>query len=268
MKRTLLLLLALLCAASMLLAFSACNKQEQPDKIPDGEQPETPDDDPATPMLDIVKDGKTDFRIIRSDLRAGSSDPVISSAILLRKAILAATGVEINMATDWEDKNDNEAICEIIIGESNRAIDEKVPTDLDMYSFVILNEGNKIVITGGSNLAIEKAVDHFITTYLGYNAETDTYASNTLSIPLAINQVTTFDPPPFVYLIHDIQSLGSGGNSEDANDIVRFYTTMQGRLNKNAEKNNFYVYQMYDKTDAFWLDYISAEGKLLDGYER
>ena len=265
MKRTFLLLLALLCAASMLLAFSACDNQEQPDKTPDSEQTETPDD-PPVPMLDIVKDGKTDFRIIRSDFRAGSSDSVISSAIALRKAIVAATGVEITMATDWDDKDDNEAICEIIIGESNRAIDQKVPTDMDQYTFLILNEGNKVLITGGSDIAIERGVKHFIATYLGYDEATDTYAKNTLSLPLSINEVTTFDPPPFVYLIKNIQSLGNGGNNEDANDIVRFYTTLQGRLNKNADKNNFYVYQMFDSTDQFWLDYISAEGKLLDGY--
>ena len=69
----------------------------------------------------------------------------------------------------------------------------------------------------------------------------------------------TFD----VYLIHDVRYLGETGNNEDWNDLVRFYTSLQGRLNKKAKWNGFFVYQMFDSTDQFWFDYITGDGKML-----
>ncbi len=76
-----------------------------------------------------------------------------------------------------------------------------------------------------------------------------------------------FEGTPTVYRIFDIRNLGEGGNNEDYNDIVRFYTSLQGRLNKRARKTGVYVYQMYDSTDEFWLNYIRSEGKMLEGCE-
>jgi len=70
---------------------------------------------------------------------------------------------------------------------------------------------------------------------------------------------------PAVYRIYDIKSLGFVGNIEDYNDIVRFYTSLQGRLNKRAAKTGVYVYQMFDPTDEFWFSYLREEGKMLEG---
>jgi len=76
-----------------------------------------------------------------------------------------------------------------------------------------------------------------------------------------------FEGTPTVYRIFDVQSIGNAGNQEDYNDLVRFYTSLQGRLNKQSRKTGVYVYQMYDDTDEFWLSYICGEGKMLNGCE-
>ena len=55
----------------------------------------------------------------------------------------------------------------------------------------------------------------------------------------------THDSPPTVYIINDVRYIGEPTNNEDFNDMVRLYTTLQGRLNKNAKENNFFVYQMF-----------------------
>ena len=71
--------------------------------------------------------------------------------------------------------------------------------------------------------------------------------------------------PSELLVIKDIRYLGEKTNNEDWNDMVRLYTSLQGRLNKQARKTGRFIYQMYDSTDGFWLDYISGEGKLLNG---
>lgn len=77
----------------------------------------------------------------------------------------------------------------------------------------------------------------------------------------------SFAVPAKIYLIENIQSIDGSGNIEDYNDIVRFCSCLQGQLNKNAKKNGYYVYQMFDSQDRFWLDYLRGRGKLLDGSE-
>ncbi|MBR5798351.1 MAG: hypothetical protein IKY29_05310, partial [Clostridia bacterium] len=219
-------------------------------------------EDPVV-MIDIVKDGKTDYRIVRRDAATGN-DAGRMSAIKLGQAIKAATGCAIELTTDWTPDEDGKAY-EILIGKVERPAYAQVPTDLAKDEFVILFVGNKILIDGGSESAITNAVEYFIREYLGYDEEQDTYAKTDLAIPEALNLRTTFDYPYEVYIIHDIQGVNGFTNNEDYNDIVRLYTTLQGRLNKKAKENGFFVYQFYDSTDSFWLDYISGDGKLLEG---
>ena len=70
--------------------------------------------------------------------------------------------------------------------------------------------------------------------------------------------------PSELLIIKDIRYIGEATCDEDWNDMVRLYTSLQGRLNKAARKTGRFVYQMYDPTDEFWLDYISGEGKMLN----
>ena len=264
MKRFLLILLSLLCVMSLVMGTVSCEQPDDPEQNEDPEQPEQPEqpEDPVV-MIDIVKDGKTDYRVVRADSATGDA-PERISAMALVQAIKTATGCNIDLTTDWTPDEDGNAY-EILIGETERPAYAQVPTDLAKDEFVILFVGNKILIDGGSESAITNAVEYFIREYLGYDEEQDTYAKTDLAIPEALNLRTTFDYPYEVYIIHDIQGVNGFTNNEDYNDIVRLYTTLQGRLNKKAKENGFFVYQFYDSTDSFWLDYISGDGKLLEG---
>lgn len=248
MKRFLLILFSMLCVLSLVMGTTSCQPSDEPDD--------------SVTMIDIVKNGVTNYRIVRNDNAVGD-DAGRVSAMKLGQAIEAATGCDIELTTDWTPDEDGTAF-EILVGDTARPINDQVPDDLAKDEFVILFIGNKILINGGSEHAIIAGVDYFIEKYLGYNSENDSYANTDLAIPEALNLRQTFDFPQGVYIIHDIKSLGGGGNNEDYNDIVRFYTSLQGRLNKDAKKNGFFVYQMYDSTDKFWLDYISGEGRLLE----
>ena len=110
-------------------------------------------------MIDIVKDGKTDYRIVRRDAATGN-DAGRMSAIKLKQAIKAATGCDIELTTDWTPDEDGKAY-EILVGKVDRPAHEQIPKDLAKDEFVILFVENKILIDGGSESAITNGVDYF-----------------------------------------------------------------------------------------------------------
>lgn len=246
MKRflTLFLILATLLSATVLLA--AC--QDKP-----------------VPTVDIVKDGVTQYRVIRSEMSVSGS-PDAAAASKLRRAIVDATGCEIGISDDY-DKDDNSEYYEILVGRTNRPETAQLPTDLANDEFVIIFTGKKILIDAGSTLAFEKAVAYFAKTYLGYDAESETYAKSNLAIPENLNLREKFEYPATVYLISPIKVIGKADRDQrNYNDIARLITSLQGRWNKQAKENNSYIYRDVDGKDEFWLEYIQQEGKLLSGY--
>lgn len=276
MKRFFLIVLALLMVFSS-ISLVACKTTDTTDTPDTSEQPDTPGqpdtpeepnepEEPAQVMIDIIKDGKTNFRIVRSDLASGD-DPRRIGAMDLKKIIKNATGCDIEITTDWTPDEDGNAF-EIIIGQCERPVCELTPKDLARDEFIVLLSGNKILIDGGSDAALTAAIKYVATTYFGYNKETGEYTKNEWIIPETLNLKETFEYPAEIYLIQNIKGINGFTSNEDYNDIVRLYTTLQGRLNKNAKENGFYVYQMFDSTDKFWLDYISGDGKMLEGGER
>ncbi|MBR2621412.1 MAG: hypothetical protein IKC97_03465 [Clostridia bacterium] len=258
MKRFLLILLSLLCVVGMVMGTTSCQPPVEPNQPEQPEQPENP-----VTLVDIVKDGKTDYRIVRRDAATGE-DAARISAMKLTQAIKTATGCNIELTTDWTPDDDGKAY-EILIGKVDRPAYDQIPKDLAKDEFVILFIENKILIDGGSESAITNGVNHFIKEYLGYDEAKDTYAKTDLAIPEALNLRQAFDYPYEVYIIHNIKGINGFTNNEDYNDIVRLYSCLQGSLNKNAKENGFYVYQNFDSTDPFWLEYISGDGKMLQG---
>ena len=254
MKRLLLILLGTLCVLGLVVGITACKSNGS-------------DDQPTVvPTVDIVKDGVTQYRVVRSDLLSGDAAARVG-ATKIKSAIKKAAGCNIQITTDY-DPDTPEKAYEILVGQTEREESSLVPADLGKNEFVILLTDKKILIDGGSELAITRAVEYFIREYLGYDSSTDTYSKTDLAIPESLNLRESFEYPPDIYVINDIQGVNGFTDNEDYNDIVRFYTSLQGRLNKNAQENGFYVYQMYDKTDKFWLDYISSDGKMLEGSDQ
>ncbi|MBQ7338024.1 MAG: hypothetical protein IJW40_06160 [Clostridia bacterium] len=251
MKKILVILLALL-SLTMVFSLLACNNEPAP--------PDEGDDTPPEAMTDIVIDGASSYTLVRSD-RYNTSDPITQAAVDLRKAVEAATGCSLGITTDYTAP----VALEIIVGDTNREENALIPTDLALNEYVIIHKDGKLIISGSDGTSTSKAVEYFIKTYLGYDAATGTYAKTTLSIPESLNYRGSFDYPTIVYQIGDIKSIPTASGNEVYNDVVRLITSLQGRLNKNAEENGFYIYQMYDSTDSFWLEYISGEGKMFDG---
>ncbi len=260
MKKFLYLISLLLCLTCVLSLMVACTEPDEPDPSPsEDEQQDTP---PAQEMVAVVTDGQTSFRIVRGDL-FNPTDVAVKAAVSLREAIVNATSAAPDITTDYTEVD--EAIPEILVGETNRASSAALMEGLAENEFIVQYDGHDILLIGKTQTGTKKAVEYFLTTYLGYNEADGSYANANVSIPVDLNYRGSFELPAKVYMLEGIRSVGGGAaNNEDYNDVVRFYTCLQGRLNKTAKENGFYVYQKYDSEDQFWLDYIMGDGKMLE----
>ena len=171
-------LLMMLLAAAAILTFVSCN-----DDVGGNETGEDTGNSELASVVDIVKDGASEYIIMRSD-NAPSGSAETKAAIALRAAIKAATGVELTMKTDW-DKEGNipTDTKEILIGATNRPESAAVLEGLGEDQYVIRMIGNRLVINATSDEAITMAVERFAAELLGYDSEAGTYAKNTLSLP-------------------------------------------------------------------------------------
>lgn len=246
--------LSVLCALALLCAtLLSCST---PEPVPEPTPPE--------PTLDIVKNGESAFRIVRPELWLGSGDGV-KAAVALRKAIEQKTGLSLPMVTDWEDKDSNDTICEIVIGQTNRAISATVPADAPKDVFYIASSEHKLFIGGANEQATAKGVAYFIEHYLSAASE----GQLSLSAALQDSGTFTYKYPTQLYVIHTIKSVtGEEKTTVEYNDMVRLISSLQGRVNKDAPNTGIYLYQMFDGFDSFWLDYISEDGKLLEKQTR
>ena len=230
---------------------------------PGNDQPGEQNPEPQV-LIDIVKDGKTNFTVIRSE-RSANKAPDTQAAARLRAAIITATSANIDISDDWEKDNESQKY-EILVGRTNRPETALLPEKLEREEFVILFTGKKILIDAGSEYAFEQAITYFLTTYLGYDEATDTYAKTDLALPENLNYLTKLEYPAVVYVINGgLKSLGNKDGTKNENDIVRLISSFQGRWNKTAAENRKYIYWNYDPQDTFWLNYISEDGKMLDG---
>lgn len=160
----------LLCILALLLclgALIACND--------DPEQP----DEPSVPPLNVVLDGASGYTIMRSDV---PNQDITNASLKLRRAIKAATGVELGIGTDWVNRGDEipTDTLEILIGETNRAESAEVLATLGENEYTITVKGNRVVILGKTVAATVAAVDQFITDILKYSADSDSYGVNTV----------------------------------------------------------------------------------------
>ena len=144
----------------LLFLFSACtDATENNDDAVTDSQENTDDGE----YLYIVKDGVTDFWVIRSDY---TEDAEVQAAVAIRKAIGEATGVEPGITTDWEKNSIYEH--EIIIGETLR---EETGYKIDRVAlgetgYIIKEVDGKIYISGGMDPGTTLAAEYFIDTFV------------------------------------------------------------------------------------------------------
>ena len=169
----------------LLLAFLCCFGAVSCDK-----------DDPVTPPVEetgtpLFENGAFLYRIVRSDI-ADTNSAATTESVRLRKALKAVTGTEPVLTTDWEDREDNASIPEILVGRTNRA-ESAAFSDLGKNDYAIRTVGNKIVIAAGSDSALKTAVSRFLLDYIGYVSEEKFEEKTMLKIPESIDIRETWE---------------------------------------------------------------------------
>lgn len=166
-------LISLLLVAFLLLGLTACTPADQPDNPPDEQPPEK--------TLTIAENGKSLYRIVRGD-QYTSNDMEVIAAVQLKHAMGTVLGNMPDIVTDFEDRNHESDIREILVGRTNRAESCSVYNVLAEDEYAIRVIGNKIVLAGGSDDLLQYAVTVFLRECCGYLSATSYTAADQLTI--------------------------------------------------------------------------------------
>ncbi len=154
-------LISLLIILASLLTMAACDAPSE------GEGSTEP---PAATALTLASGGVSEYMIVRSD----KDSKVISAAcVALNKAFEAKTGISLTIASDFEADIESPYIhkaqdCEIVVGSTKRQgkYFEYDDSSLGSFDYDITVIGKRVLIAGGSDIAVTRGVDAFISAVL------------------------------------------------------------------------------------------------------
>ncbi len=151
----------LLCAALLLSSCSGGNGDTS-------SEPPVSDEitEPASENIAFIADGATEYKMIRKD---GASDTVTDAFVKLRGAINEKYGIQISLGDDFEKPGTDPSTrhpYEIVVGDTNREESAKATEGISYNDTVIAVIGSRLVISGGNDDAVARAVDTFIEKYL------------------------------------------------------------------------------------------------------
>ncbi|MGM9643291.1 MAG: glycerophosphodiester phosphodiesterase family protein [Eubacteriales bacterium] len=150
--------LILLLAAAMLFASCTGNGTATTE--------ETTAEAPEAEKLSIIADGATEYKLIRSEK---ASSEIKSAFTRLRAAINEKYGVSIVLDDDFEMPGTDVSArhpYEILVGATNREESGAALNGLGYNDSVIAVKGSRVVISGGNDEAVVRAVDLFIEKYM------------------------------------------------------------------------------------------------------
>ena len=149
------ILIGLLCLIMLLQAFTACKREPEEHAAEDTTTGEVINDSKPKENYSGYLD---EYRIIRPN--AISDRYAAGACDRLTDALSEASGKEITSVVDNRQKDDGGK--EILVGITNRMESEDAMDALDENEFSISVVGNKIVIAGENNIALDRGVKYFI----------------------------------------------------------------------------------------------------------
>jgi len=183
MKRKLSFLLLILSAAMIFASCSGSSDETTADNSAnsDATAPTEVTDAPAASDITFIADGATEYKLIRSER---ASKAVTEAFTKLRTALNDTFGVKITLGDDFEKPGADPASrhpYEIIVGNTNREESSAAIEGLGYSDSVIAVIGTRLIISGGSDDAVIKAVDIFIEKYV---------TGTSLSLPENLRETT------------------------------------------------------------------------------
>lgn len=191
---------------------------------PGGETSDTP---PAPDgLISVIADGVCNYKLIRAE---EASEYVKKQVVALRASLLEYAGT-VPLSDDWEQNLDTSsaelaARFEILIGGTNRPESAAAAEGIGGNEYRIRVTGNKIVIVGGSDMALAEGCRVFLTTVTG---STETH---TMKIPDGTDITGKYESPYLIAL------------TDQRNSVVSVYDLSLGSL---------------DTADAVWTHKYSA----------
>lgn len=165
------------CILTLLLCTAVSCEKAPPSETETTEPTET--SAPETVRSDVLVSAETgqDYVLIRGD-RSGDTEQALLRT--LHDAILAQTGVDLAVKTDWyrDDKGAPPQSREILLGLTNREESSAVAAEIgetDTLHWIVRRTEEKLIIVGGSEAALENAVNYVMERYL---------TDGTLSVPV------------------------------------------------------------------------------------
>ena len=162
MKKAFTLLLLILAAA---LVFSSCDGGAD-ESTAETTAAEEVTEAPAAENVVFIADGATEYKLVRAEK---ASKAVIDAFTKLRGALKDTYGIQIQLLDDFEKAGTDPATryaYEIVVGATNRDESSAALEGLGFSDAVIAVIGNRLVINGGSDDAVIRAVDLFIEKYV------------------------------------------------------------------------------------------------------
>ena len=169
----------ILLAASLLLLFAGCDKEEPVITT----EPVIEETEPIeAPKLILVENGNTDFKIIRSENAQGYYLDTASAVYQKAKSELSSS---FKLSEDWFSPLDPvpEDAHEILLFDTNRTESVAALADLDVDGYLIRVTDCKVVIVGSSPTACNEALYYFFDNLIPENT-----ADGVTSLPVGFEK--------------------------------------------------------------------------------
>ncbi len=175
---------AFLLAFVMIFAMIACDGGEGAETTAGGDTTEEITE-AADVSVEFTADVLKDYVIRRPEkVKDESINATISAAKTLRDTINSTFGLSLELSDDWYKVSEGlpETAKEILVGKTNRTETANALAKIKAKDFVIAFENDRIVITGGTDEGVLKAVEYFIANYIDTAAKKFVLDENHLEI--------------------------------------------------------------------------------------
>ncbi|MBQ8357675.1 MAG: hypothetical protein IJX39_07710 [Clostridia bacterium] len=132
----------------------------------------------------IDEEGSPLYTIIYPENADKTSSAAIGS---LRASIMAASGVNLTLQSDFFTPDNVEESREILVGLTNREESAAAATGLDHASYRIEISGNKVVIVAANGYMLQKAVDRFTELFIPPRSADGSGEENRLALPISFS---------------------------------------------------------------------------------
>ena len=175
----------ILLAMALICFFTACAPEDA--DVTTTEQPTIETEPPAPEVLVIADNGKSDFKVIRSEEAQGY---YLDTAKTVNQKIKSEISSDIKLSVDWINplEPSPEKAHEILLFDTIRAESQAALADLNFDGYLIRVTDCKVVIVGSSPASCNAALYHFFDTLIPENTK-----DGIIALPIGLEIKQEFD---------------------------------------------------------------------------